>query len=1143
MDGSADDENTEVLLSLSRNYFGGIDHEVLDFSQLDDYINGDAETNNTYFSDTLAVHNDSTRQVEGGAGGVQAPLSNHLTKSVPSQSQSNTVISYSHSHNLPESPPDSVSEPPYSPQESGGHSPHQKHHNGNAGLELLLHPAGTSGTVTNLNHIDYKGSLNIQSTSGETILVQHPSILTPLLTPQQPLSPLGITINGLSATSADNSVYTPLHSSSKKRKISKDSNNILLRAETVLKQEPSFTDVSVSSETQSNNLSASSSGFKSSALSSHDDEYSYQENPGASGSESGMYMDSSFQCIRFQPFQQTMWHTLWDHNLKELPVPIYTVDADKGFNFSNADDAFVCQKKNHFQITCHAQLQGDPQFVKTPEGMRKITSFHLHFYGVKVESLTQTIKVEQSQSDRSKKAFHPVLVDFSGDNSAKITVGRLHFSETTSNNMRKKGKPNPDQRYFYLVVGLHAHCSDANHYPIVSHASERIIVRASNPGQFESDVELCWQRGSSPESVFHSGRVGINTERPDEALVVHGNVKLTGHIIQPSDIRAKQHITKCNTKEQLRNVQQLNVVQFHYTPEFALHFGLASPGDTGIIAQEVQRILPEAVSSAGDVQLPDGTRYDNFLVVNKDRIFMESVGAVKELCKVTQNLENRIEELEIIQKELTDIRTNSVYSVDLNHSPSEYKLMKGGNFKRKAICSTDSDAPLCTNKFYQILVCLLILVLAFCVIAMSALYFLEFRNPYGNFETATLRDAYKTTPLREFLYNNNNSPYNMYEGKNNTMRTRAGNMATRSPYPRSTHADTKFVKHYSKSKSGYVPFPVTKETMEDKFELTEEISAKPLTPLGRPQTCNSISPQYPDTTFSDCQVFCCHGDLVSNVKGNDNYETSLDKLAKDNSHNLLNPQNTFSSVPDSLLLEKTRITPATNTIEENSGTNLNVESAKQAPSQGETKNEWIKEVKQKPTDDLLTNRKRRDTEEFKEKIKISEKYTRNGDLNGVTVLVKGESFTEIIGKDYCNYRNYHSAEYYRCVERNSSVMNYAIPLSKYLPDPYITIIFQFSTSSRSQKLEQCTMSAQANSTPCSWNGEMFFLSSKVQREEEKVIQPGTFKVEISSFRATSLRFRIPINSIYSSNVCRLPHEKVGVSFIEYNILLFRDCND
>ena len=78
----------------------------------------------------------------------------------------------------------------------------------------------------------------------------------------------------------------------------------------------------------------------------------------------------------------------------------------------------------------------------------------------------------------------------------KVTVGRLHFSETTSNNMRKKGKPNPEQRYFQvgrrysvtvwfvtlfflllqLVVGLHAHTTHGN-YPIISHASQKIIVR------------------------------------------------------------------------------------------------------------------------------------------------------------------------------------------------------------------------------------------------------------------------------------------------------------------------------------------------------------------------------------------------------------------------------------------------------------------------------------------------------------------------------------------------------------------------------------------------------------------------------------------------------------------------------------------
>lgn len=37
-------------------------------------------------------------------------------------------------------------------------------------------------------------------------------------------------------------------------------------------------------------------------------------------------------------------------------------------------------------------------------------------------------------------------MELPGDQITKVTIGRLHFSETTTNNMRKKGRPNPDQR-------------------------------------------------------------------------------------------------------------------------------------------------------------------------------------------------------------------------------------------------------------------------------------------------------------------------------------------------------------------------------------------------------------------------------------------------------------------------------------------------------------------------------------------------------------------------------------------------------------------------------------------------------------------------------------------------------------------------
>lgn len=197
-------------------------------------------------------------------------------------------------------------------------------------------------------------------------------------------------------------------------------------------------------------------------------------------------------------------------------------------------------------------------------------------------------------------------------------------------------------------------------------------------------MELCWQRGATQDSIFtHASRVGINTDRPDESLVIHGNLKVSGHIVHPSDSRAKQEIGELDTSQQLQNVKRIRVVRYRYDPEFAMHHGLiktsaiqsakfnktndisdsnTSPNtvieviDTGVIAQEVREVLPDAVQETGSVLLPSGEVIENFLVVNKDRIYMENIGAVKELCKVTGSLETRIEHLERMNSRLVQIR-------------------------------------------------------------------------------------------------------------------------------------------------------------------------------------------------------------------------------------------------------------------------------------------------------------------------------------------------------------------------------------------------------------------------------------------------------------------------------------------------------
>lgn len=393
---------------------------------------------------------------------------------------------------------------------------------------------------------------------------------------------------------------------------------------------------------------------------------------GGSTTGEGSLPGTPMQCIRFEPFQAQQWHPLCDHQLQDLPTPHYRVDADKGFNFSASDEAFVCQKKNHFQVTCHTQLTAlavgnsssssgggggvtapaafNVIFVRTQNGLEKVRNFCLHFYGVKYEAPRHMIRVEQSQSDRSKKVFHPVVIDLHCGQVSKTTVGRLHFSETTSNNMRKKGRPNPEQRYFRLVVALHAHTHTGD-YPIIVHGSERIIVRASNPGQFENDFELCWQRGVTPDSIFHNGRIGLNTDQPDECLVVNGNLKVTGHILQPSDCRIKRELTELDTRQQLENIEQIRIVRYAYQD------GSGKEPATGVMAQEVRRVLPDAVfEQKAAYQMPNGGKLEKFLVVNKDRIFLENVGAVKELNKVTGRLEKRIEQLEIGQGELAATR-------------------------------------------------------------------------------------------------------------------------------------------------------------------------------------------------------------------------------------------------------------------------------------------------------------------------------------------------------------------------------------------------------------------------------------------------------------------------------------------------------
>ncbi|KAJ8666819.1 hypothetical protein QAD02_008481 [Eretmocerus hayati] len=1163
------------LISGRSDFVGGIDNEALDFSQLEDFINSDSEQPTTYFADHLA-HNEGSQQtshctrIEGTTATVALAASQQLSPRMPSPiTQSHTITttcssantpvppgtayiknpqSYIIPHGLPDSPPDSGSEPPYSPQghhESRHiHSPHEKGVLPTTELLLQQQQRQVSSYVPSLLPTSPRGLVSTQ----ETLLLSHP-VLTPLLTTQstqqqiqqqpQTLTTTTTTTTTLMPISLEADGITTLYGSMppapKKRKHSQD--GVVL-----VKQEPEL-------GTVEHSCSSTSTGVD------NDD-----------GSGENNYSDANYQCIRFHPFQQTSWHALCDPNLKELSVPHYRVDADKGFNFSNSDDAFVCQKKNHFQITCHAQLQGEAVFVKTGEGLKKISSFQLHFYGVKVESPTQTIRVEQSQSDRSKKPFHPVVVEMGGERVTKVTVGRLHFSETTSNNMRKKGKPNPDQRYFYLVVGLHAHTADQTNYQVVAHASERIIVRASNPGQFESEgstvgPESTWQRGIAPDIVYHTGRVGINIDRPDEALVVHGNIKVTGHIVQPSDARAKQSVRELDTREQLRNVQQLRVVRYRYAPEFAQHSGLGSVGptgprgllheDTGVIAQEVQRILPEAVLPAGDIVLPSGQRIDNFLLVNKERIFMENIGAVKELCKVTDSLETRIDQLERINKRLAKLKRgdslkSSISSVS-NLSNSKYSSINAKSSTPSRSKKSDRDDELlCSNKFIQIVIVILILIMAFCLVAMATLYFLEYQKRISSMEwTSMSRGAILAVgPSRSSEQSgmsgggdiqisrattqaqppvppptppspSSSSTYDLGKNPGPYAEQLAPTLGGNGPSTPSAkqHLYSQEITWYPIAQPGSPPKldknelssnwlskngPGAVPSNVDENDQGTDVDAPP-TPrgpvaLGKPAECSSH--------FSEldhpCKVYCCTIDI--HQFANSQPERIIEKKAKPD----------HLEQPQSIHEEKRKLSkgiqngispsdPSTQTLVKESNYKYvlkrNRRSAGSGSDWGEVASNAAGSIPPEPRPQLH-------------------------------ILAK--TFNASLDHRYCSAS---SPNNFSCI----------VPLSKYMSDTQLTLRF-VGMPWYWQVVHQCTLSPRSTpdeSVGCSWS-----FGTKAQQQSqfiETANQAGdqSFQLDAAHYLRKTFRFRIPTVQP-QDNVCK---DKQGGEFMEFAVQFYRDCEE
>jgi len=119
--------------------------------------------------------------------------------------------------------------------------------------------------------------------------------------------------------------------------------------------------------------------------------------------------------------------------------------------------------------------------------------------------------------------------------------------------------------------------------------------------------------------IGSSGAVGIGTTAPDNSLSVNGNADKTGGGSWGtfSDRRLKNLNGNFNTG--LSQVLKIHPVRYRYKADNAL--GLRDTDEhIGVVAQEIQKVIPEAVTENSK----------GYLMVNNDPIIWTMLNAIKE---------------------------------------------------------------------------------------------------------------------------------------------------------------------------------------------------------------------------------------------------------------------------------------------------------------------------------------------------------------------------------------------------------------------------------------------------------------------------------------------------------------------------------
>ena len=153
----------------------------------------------------------------------------------------------------------------------------------------------------------------------------------------------------------------------------------------------------------------------------------------------------------------------------------------------------------------------------------------------------------------------------------------------------------------------------ANNDLYLGRDSSNIILRTNN---------------SERMRITSGGNVGIGTTSPAEKLHVVGNIKATGDVVADcsSDERLKDNINVINNP--IDKIKKIKGVEFDWNDKQSTYEG----HDIGVIAQDIEKVLPELVS----------TRDNGYKAVKYDKLTALLIEAVKQQQEQIEKLEKLI---------------------------------------------------------------------------------------------------------------------------------------------------------------------------------------------------------------------------------------------------------------------------------------------------------------------------------------------------------------------------------------------------------------------------------------------------------------------------------------------------------------------